>query len=202
MVRTRNLTCGQVIPHKDFVELSEKKEAYIRVLIPLETCFSAYHSDEGIGIFRMQKGDIWVLDASLNHAAYNFTNDSRIILCLDFQYQERHQSDFNIIFSQENRINIMNNVEPMIFNRAPLTESDLDELVMDIGESITTLDDIKPAILKISSIHVHHDIPITKIYDTLIKSVKSKSDNIQLICQKLKKYYIIDRQLGQRFTLL
>ncbi|CAG8998776.1 MAG: hypothetical protein CENE_00736 [Candidatus Celerinatantimonas neptuna] len=56
---------------------------------------------------------------------------------------------------------------------------------MDIGEQISNPKNIKPAILKILSIHVHHDIPITKIYDILIKSVKNKSNNIQLIYQKL-----------------
>lgn len=37
MVRTRNLLDGQVLPHRDFIELDSKKEKYIRILIPLET---------------------------------------------------------------------------------------------------------------------------------------------------------------------
>ncbi|RSD25948.1 aspartyl/asparaginyl beta-hydroxylase domain-containing protein, partial [Vibrio pectenicida] len=83
MVRTRNLVNGQVVPHKDFIELDDNKGKYIRILIPLETSLTSYHSDEHYGVFRMRKGDIWQLDASVVHAAYNFGNGNRVILCLD-----------------------------------------------------------------------------------------------------------------------
>lgn len=44
MVRTRNLINGQVIPHKDFIELGNNKEKYIRIFIPLETNLTSYHN--------------------------------------------------------------------------------------------------------------------------------------------------------------
>ena len=35
MARVRNLVKGLVIPHTDFLELSEEKDRYVRILIPL-----------------------------------------------------------------------------------------------------------------------------------------------------------------------
>ena len=53
-----------LIPHKDFIEFGQQKEKYLRVLIPLEAPMTSYHSDEDYGMFRMRKGEIWMLDAN------------------------------------------------------------------------------------------------------------------------------------------
>ncbi|WED43514.1 aspartyl/asparaginyl beta-hydroxylase domain-containing protein [Legionella cardiaca] len=87
MVRARNLINGFVIPHKDFVELKQRKTHYLRVFIPLENNSDSYHSDEK-SVFQMQKGEVWRLDASIVHAAANFGTDSRVHICLDFQFPE------------------------------------------------------------------------------------------------------------------
>ena len=197
MVRTRNLVNGQVLPHKDFIELDDDEEKYIRVLIPLETSLTSYHSDEYYGVFRMLKGDIWMLDASVIHAAYNFSEDSRVILCLDFQYHNFCDIDENIIFKKHSIRN--KNIEPMIFNRAKLREQDIEDFISYISKSINTVSDVKKAVIKISSAHVHHEIPIGKIYDILIEAAKKKGKEIEQLCKKMKRYYILDRSLGERF---
>ncbi|NOH70857.1 hypothetical protein F0225_05805 [Vibrio pectenicida] len=198
MVRTRNLVNGQVVPHKDFIQLDDNKDKYIRVLIPLETSLTSYHSDEHYGVFRMRKGDIWQLDASVVHAAYNFGNGNRVILCLDFQYDNVKDLSPEIIFKDKSIWN--NDVQPLIFDRASLKDQDIEDFILSVSQSIHSIEDIKQAVLNISSAHVHHDIPINKTYDLLIDSVKNNNDEIYNLCCNMKKYYTVDRNLGERFT--
>lgn len=87
MVRARNLIDGMVVPHKDFVELSSDKN-YFRVFVPLERNDDSFHSDEK-GVFNMKPGEVWFLDASMVHAAINFSSRSRMFLCLDFVFENR-----------------------------------------------------------------------------------------------------------------
>ncbi|MGR5334400.1 aspartyl/asparaginyl beta-hydroxylase domain-containing protein [Vibrio gigantis] len=198
MVRTRNLINGQVIPHKDFIELGDNKGKYIRVLIPLETSLTSYHSDEDYGVFRMLKGDIWMLDASVVHAAYNFGDGNRVILCLDFQYDGVDNVEPSLIFKDKSIHD--ETIEAMVFKRAPLREQDVSDFIFDISKSIYNLEDLKSAILKVSSAHVHHDIPIKETYDILIEATKSKGGDIYNTCHEMKEYYTVNRKLGERFT--
>lgn len=146
----------------------------------------------------MLKGDIWFLDASVIHAAYNFSNDSRVILCLDFQYHNSDNVHPNVVL-KENFIH-KENIEPMIFNRAKLRKQDIDDFISHISNSIDTIEDIKKAVIKISSTHVHHEIPIGKIYDILIEAAGIKGKEIYELCEEMKQYYIIKRSLGERFV--
>lgn len=198
MVRTRNLVNGQVIPHKDFIELDENKGKYTRILIPLETSLTSYHSDEDYGVFRMCKGDIWMLDASVVHAAYNFGSDSRVILCLDFQYDNIKNVEVDQVFKDRSICN--SNTKPMLFNRASLRKEDINDFIINIADSINNFGDIKKALLKISSAHVYHNIPIKDIYDILIQAVKHRKSELYETCIKMKNYYTVHRDLGERFT--
>ncbi|CAK1727718.1 Proline hydroxylase [Vibrio crassostreae] len=200
MVRTRNLINGQVIPHKDFVEFGQQKEKYLRVLIPLESPMTSYHSDEDYGVFRMRKGEIWMLDASVVHAAYNFGQDNRVILCLDFQFEGVDKLYPEMIFTD---LSTGDNLQhPMVFKRQALTKKDRQDFVNELARSIHNLEDIKNAVFKLSFAHIHHDIPIQEIYDILIELTQNKGQHIQSYCREMKQYYIGKRGLGQRFTLV
>jgi hypothetical protein len=84
-LRIKNLIDGLVIPHKGFLALRPDKNYYIQIAISLENNREFYHSDE-YGVFQMPQGEIWLLDTNIVHAAVNFSNNSRIFLCLDFQF--------------------------------------------------------------------------------------------------------------------
>lgn len=147
----------------------------------------------------MLKGDIWMLDASVVHAAYNFSQDSRVILCLDFQY-DRKNVDPSLIFKDKSIHN--GNLSPMIFSRVSLRKEDLDDFVYSISHSINSFEDIKSALLKISNAHIHHDISIHATYDLLLEVTKNKGKEMYKFCTRIKRYYTISRRFGERFKEL
>ena len=67
--------------------------------------------------------------------------------------------------------------------------------------SIEKVEDIKPAILKISGAHVHNDITICDVYDILLRATEKRKD-LYDFCKKIKIYYTVNRGFGERFPAL
>src|SRR5262245_46211899 len=86
MVRARDIVDASMMPHKDFLELESSPEKKFRVLVVLEDNCDTFNSDEE-KVFRMRKGEVWFLDAAGVHCAANFSDDSRVSLCLDFSFE-------------------------------------------------------------------------------------------------------------------
>lgn len=193
MVRARNLINGFVIPHKDFVEFNQSKTYYLRVFIPLENNTDSYHSDEK-SVFQMQKGEVWRLDASIVHAAANFGSDSRVHLCLDFQFPEKqpHES----IFLNPGIAEAV--VPPTVPTRKILhtLEDTLQQLTGRINKT-----NILETIVDLTKLHFHYDVSILDCYDWLIKIARqSGCEEILEKSRSLKKYMIESRELGERFA--
>ena len=194
MVRTRNLIDGLIVPHKDFVELNKPKNFYLRIFIPLEDNANSYHSDES-GVFRMRKGEIWILDASIVHAAANFSNESRIFLCLDFQFDEKtHPSS---IFLDQRAYN--EKIKPAMAKREPVRD-----INKHLGRFYATINEknFKEITVDLAKLHFQYEVSVSDCYNWLA-DIAQHNGKKELVDKALalKEYMIENRRLGQRFPL-
>lgn len=200
MARVRNLINGQVIPHVDFLELSEKKDGYVRILIPLETCLDSYHTEEKFGVFRMRKGDIWILESTLPHGAHNLGGDNRRILSLDFQYTDEDRPHYSRIF--KNRAVHDETVRPALVARTVLEDEDLDDYLDLLAANFNSKNDAEQVLFKLSELQLRFESPVSDIYKNLV-AVARKTDSRELIehCESMQRFYIGSRVLNERFPL-
>lgn len=200
MARVRNLIDGLVIPHVDFLELSENKSAYIRILIPLGTCLDSYHTEENFGIFRMRKGDIWILESQLPHSAYNLGSDNRRILSIDFQYKNEIEPDYTRIF--KNKYTHFEKHNPAMVLRSKIEQEDLEDYLKMLSTQFNDKFDAEEILVKLAKLQIRYESPVSDIYKNLIR-VAELTANPELISHSIsmKKFYIGDRIMNERFIL-
>ncbi|GIZ50936.1 aspartyl/asparaginyl beta-hydroxylase domain-containing protein [Noviherbaspirillum aridicola] len=200
MARVRNLIKGQVIPHVDFLELSEKKDGYIRILIPLETCLDSYHTEEHFGVFRMRKGDIWILESTLPHGAHNLGHDNRRILSLDFQYTDEDVPHYSRIFRDKAAHDESH--RPAMVARAKLEEEDLEDFLAMLATDFTDPFQAEAILVRLSELQLRFDSPVSDIYRNIVRVAKmtGRADLIEH-CENMSRFYIGSRKLNERFML-
>ncbi|MBB5411219.1 hypothetical protein HDG34_005179 [Paraburkholderia sp. HC6.4b] len=200
MARVRNLVKGLVIPHTDFLELSEEKDRYVRILIPLETSLDSYHTEENFGVFRMRKGDIWILESTVPHAALNLTTDNRRILSLDFQYADIPNPHYSLIFKDRSIHD--ETVAPALVARTKLEPEDLHDYLELLSERFKDKDDAEQILVNLSEIQLRFDSPVSDIYHNLtaVARLTQRHDLIEH-CEKMRKFYIGSRVMNERFPL-
>lgn len=197
MVRARNLISGLVVPHRDFVEL-DPDVAYFRVFIPIEMNVDAYHSDES-GVFQMRPGEVWFLDAAVNHAAVNFSDKSRMFICLDFAFEGAFEE--NEIFDPSARVEGSSRDIHVV--RAELPEEDLSEIIRAIATGLDA-STLKHHILEAAKVHFRFNVPVASCYDWLIKAALASPDAGADIAERLramKRYLIVARGMNERFAI-
>lgn len=195
MVRARSLVDGLVIPHRDFVEL-DSSITYFRVFVPLEDNSDSFHSDEA-GVFQMKAGEVWFLDAGINHAAVNFGGKSRMFLCLDFMFEGPFEE--SEIFSEKARLNEPREIFHIV--RRPLIERERDNIITATAQMLTR-HTFKDLIFALSKYHFTYDIPVNSCYDWMINAAELTRD--QKIIDKarsLRRYLIEQRDMGERYTI-
>lgn len=194
MVRTRNLIDAMVIPHRDFVELNKHQEQYLRVFISLEDNEMAFHSDEQ-AVFRMRKGEVWFLDAAIVHAAANFSNKSRMMLCLDYAFPGNFSPAD--IFADKSKYNP--GIQPFLVSREAPELGFEEELIESLAKMITTYN-FKDIVFLLSKVHFYKQVPIEACFDWLIEIGKKCQDPTILDrAEQMRTYLIVDRGLGERF---
>lgn len=193
MVRSRNLMNGMVIPHRDFVELEKPNECYLRIFIPLESNTQSFHSDE-YQVFTMQQGEVWILNAALVHAAANFSCQSRIFLCLDFQFDK--PTSPKTIFKN---ISVYNpNLKPMLVDRKETMDL---ELYFAALAKVINKDNFRDIVIDLSRLHFFYEFDIKETYNKLISILDENQDQALVYkARHLKKYMTESRKLGERFT--
>jgi Aspartyl/Asparaginyl beta-hydroxylase len=200
MARIRNLVDGLVIPHVDFLELSENKSAYVRILVPLETCLDSYHTEENFGIFRMRKGDIWILESQVPHSAYNLSSDNRRILSIDFQYKGEVNPDYRRIFKDKSIHN--ESFEPAMVQRVKLEKEDLDDYLHMLSRQFKNKFDAERILVKLSNLQIRYDSSVSDIYENLIQVAKlTKNEELITYATNMKRFYIGKRVMDERFIL-
>lgn len=200
MARVRNLIDGLVIPHTDFLELSENKEQYVRILIPLETSIDSYHSEENFGVFRMRKGDIWILESTVPHSAINLTSDSRRILSLDFRYAGVPNPHYSMIFKDRSIHD--ETVTPALVSRTELPREDLEDYLQLLSTRFNDTEDAEQILVKLSQIQLRFKSPVSDIYKNLTAVAKlTRRPDLVEHCEKMGKFYIGSRAMNERFPL-
>ncbi|RDH42986.1 aspartyl/asparaginyl beta-hydroxylase domain-containing protein [Zooshikella ganghwensis] len=195
MVRARNLIDGMVIQHRDFVEL-DSNVSYFRVFIPLEKNEDAYHSDS-TGVFQMKPGEVWYLDAGIDHAAINFSSQSRMFLCLDFVFND----EFNDVDIFKNASSVVFNVKPTYKQRQALPES-VRETIVESMSLILSKETFKDILFAISKYHFIYDIEVAECYEWFIDAcVKGGHQDLELKARDLQRYLIEKRELNERFSI-
>ncbi|CAB3752480.1 aspartyl/asparaginyl beta-hydroxylase domain-containing protein [Paraburkholderia humisilvae] len=189
MARVRNLVNGLVIPHTDFLELSEEKDRYVRILIPLETCIDSYHTEEHFGVFRMRKGDVWILESTLPHGALNLTSDNRRILSLDFQYADVANPHYSMIFKDHSIRDEA--IEPALVARTRLEPEDLQDYLALLSTSFNDKDDAEHILVKLSKVHLRFESPVSDIYKNLTTVARmTRRQELVEHCERMQRFYI------------
>lgn len=195
MVRIRTLIDGMVIPHKDFVEMEERSRC-LRVFIPLEDNALSFQSDEE-NVFQMRKGEAWFLDAAIVHAAVNFSNKSRIALCLDYVCPEKIHH-YEEIFSTLKSRSLP--PRPTYVSRPNLKAGFEEGLITQLSQIITRYN-FKDLVFLLTKIHFYKNVSITVCYDWLLDITKRQND-VDLVnkAESLREYLIKQRGFGERFA--
>lgn len=200
MARVRNLINGLVVPHTDFLELSEEKDRYVRILIPLETCLDSYHTEEKFGVFRMRKGDIWILESTVPHSALNLASDNRRILSLDFQYADIPDPHYSLIFKDPSIHD--ETVAPALVARTRLEQEDLEDYLLLLSERFHDKEDAEKIMVNLSEIQLRFESPVSDIYKNLNAVAKlTKREDLIEHCEKMQQFYIGRRVMNERFPL-
>jgi hypothetical protein len=200
MARVRNLVNGLVIPHTDFLELSEDKDRYVRILIPLETCIDSYHTEERFGVFRMRKGDIWILESTLPHSALNLTSDNRRILSLDFQYADIPNPHYSSIFSDPSICD--ETIAPALVSRTRLEPEDLQDYLELLSTRFNDKDDAEQILVELSKVHLRFDPAVSDIYKNLTTVARlTRRQELVEHCERMRTFYIGSRVMNERFPL-
>jgi hypothetical protein len=195
MLRARNLIRGMVVPHRDFVELDPKIK-YFRVFLPIEDNRAAYHSDTS-GVFQMRPGELWYLDASIDHAAANFSTESRQFLCFDFAFSGPFD-DLDILTPGAP---LSRGHEPLYIDRIPLEKSEKDEIISGL-RNLLSRHTFKDLLFAVAKIHFYRDINVSECYDWLISASEHVVDKaIKERALGLRRYLIETRALNERFDL-
>lgn len=195
MVRARNLIEGMVIPHRDFVEF-DSNVTYFRVFVPIEYNADSFHSDEH-AVFQMRPGEVWFLDAAINHAAINFSNKSRMFICLDFVFDKAFK-DTDIFHPAAN---ISKGSRHIHIDRPDMPKEKSNEIIAAIGETISK-ENFKNYLFEYSKYHFKHNISVTACYDWLIQgATAAKNQAVVEKSKALKKYLTEHREIGERFTI-
>ncbi|WP_413205319.1 aspartyl/asparaginyl beta-hydroxylase domain-containing protein [Rhodospirillum sp. A1_3_36] len=195
MVRARNLIAGMVVPHRDFVELDPKRQ-YFRIFVSLEQNGDAFHSDPS-GVFQMRAGELWYLDAGVDHAAVNFSSKSRQFLCFDFVFDGPFD-DLDILkpeapFTPE--------VDPLYIERGSMSPSEKDDVVAALS-SLLSRQTFKDLLFATSKYHFNRDVGICECYDWLIAAAERIADTaIKDKAVQLRRYLTEHRSLNERFDV-
>lgn len=195
MVRTRNLIDAVVIPHRDFVELDRDAEQYFRVLMFLEENPTAFHSNDDT-VINMQPGEVWFLDASTVHAAANFSDESRQMLCVDFAFDGPYEESDIFRDKQHYRPT----TEAQIVERPALPAERL-EAIRGLGK-VVDRSNFKEFLFFLSKVHFRYDVPAEATYQWLTEIAEDSGDSLLVRkAAELRDYAIGARALSERFTL-
>lgn len=196
MVRARNLVDGMVIPHRDFVEL-DKSIHYFRVFVPLENNKQSFHSDEN-GVFQMRPGEVWFLDAAINHAAINFASQSRMFLCLDFIFEDDFRD--TQIFRAHAKVDTSPSRDVYV-QRKPMDES-LRTTIVDAISKVISPSTFKDLLFLVSKYHFNYQLPVAACYDWLVEAADLAGDSVVLEkAMAIKRYLIEQRAMGERLLI-
>lgn len=112
----------------------------------------------------MQKGEIWQLDASIVHAATNFHTDTRVQICLDFQFSEAVPPDESIYLDPNTAKDLAKLTIPVRQNFDNL-DMKLDELAKSINNN-----NRYEALVDLSRLHLKGSfffLPLRDVYQVI-----------------------------------
>jgi hypothetical protein len=168
----------------------------LRVFIPLENNPQAFHSDES-GVFQMEKGEIWSLDAGINHAAVNFSNKSRMFLCLDYMFPQP-QTIAEVVIDREN----LQQARADFIIDLPKIPTEDKEIMVSCAATLISKYTFKDILFLFSKLHFIYDIPVQACYDWLIEAADlARNDECLQKAIKIREYLTRSRGMGERLLI-
>ncbi|MGW6704153.1 aspartyl/asparaginyl beta-hydroxylase domain-containing protein [Streptomyces sp. NPDC054956] len=195
MARLRNVVDWSIIPHRDFLELADPSDNYYRVLITLQDNPYCVNSEEDM-VFRMEKGQVWFLDAANMHSAVNPSTLSRWTLCLDF----KTGSDFSPedIFADGSLYDPT--IEPTLLERQPIS-SRLDPGLVRHFASLITPHNLKDIAFALGKVHFTKDITVGQSWDWMIDIAKASGhDEVIDRVEGAVEFFTGARKMNERFS--
>ena len=195
MVRARNLIDGAVLPHRDYVEL-DRKYRYFRLFLALEENRDSFHSDDS-GVFQMRPGEVWFLDAGADHAAVNFSVNSRMFLCLDYVFDR--DFDEREIFSPSCEFN--QDVTPFFIDRTKVPEEEKQSIIQSTAKLLSK-HSYKDLLFALAKLHFTRDMAVAECYEWMMQACKLAGN--QELADKtasIKRYIVEHRELNERMTI-
>lgn len=179
---------GLLIPHVDFVEFQRPAT---RLQIPLRTTPAALHSEEET-VMHLRAGEVWLLDATVPHAAYSPPGPPRIALCLDFDIP---RGDIVSCLRQS--------AEPVqapeIMDRPCMTPDQIASLV-GLG-AILDQTTVREVIRLIGMVHLRRQVHAAACFDWLVSAAeRSANEQLVLRARAYRKYCLHERAYRERFV--
>jgi len=188
--RLAKVRSSVIIPHRDLLELGDlpddTRNAH-RVHIPLvtnENCFF----NEGNTVYRMRKGEIWFLDASVIHSVAVLSTEDRIHLMLDFVNAPAAKP----LITVEGRGTEAGIPADRTVERPALPDADRASLLR-LGDVITmeTVDEVFSIVIKK---HYQYDGGDDFVWSTMIDIARASANPAVLRhIQDLHRYFTVER---------
>ncbi|WP_422769203.1 aspartyl/asparaginyl beta-hydroxylase domain-containing protein [Plantactinospora sp. WMMC1484] len=189
-VRLAKVQNSVIIPHRDLLELGDlpddTRNAH-RMHIPLVTNEDCFFS-EGNTVYRMRKGEIWFLDASVIHSVAVLSAEERIHLMLDF-VDAPSEKPLITIPGRGVEAGIP---EDRTVKRPPLTDADRAALLRlaDVA-TMETVDDIFSIVIKK---YYRYDGGDDFVWNTMLDIARAAKDPAVLPhIKELHRYFTIER---------
>ena len=176
------------IPHRDYLELenASAKRPTLRLHVPLMTGDQCYFSEDNT-VYRMQAGEVWVLDVTRIHSSAVIAEVQRVHLLLDFgQSMDASQV---VKFPIHSRPGIP---EASICTREPLSIGEREDLLALVP--LIDTDNLRDALGIVIKKHYRKDGGENFVWNTLHEIAKrSQHEAVSGRIRALYRYYTMER---------
>lgn len=145
----------------------------------------------------MRSGEVWFLNAGINHAAINFGGKSRMFLCLDYIFSKPF--DYTDIFLPSAMLEAPR--KNYFINRKTMS-SEMRKEIITAASKIIDRRTFKDLLFALSKYHFIYDVPVADCYDWLILAAELAGDKEVINkATRLRTYLIDHRDMGERYVI-
>jgi len=193
LLRAHILEDGVLIPHRDFIELNEDNNRWVRIHLPLQTNEKCLHSEEE-SVFHMRQGELWILNAAMTHSACNLSGIPRITLCLDFDLAG---AQVDSLFRD---LAVPQQVDPLIIERDELDAPFLDALY-GLGDILNDTN-YREILNVLARVHFYKDVNVNAFFSWMVDiAARAGNQQLQRKFSDFAEFLRFNRALGQRFAI-
>lgn len=179
---------GVLVPHRDFIELSER---FSRIQFPILTHPTCLHMEED-EVFHMRTGELWEIDATTVHGACSLTKHTRVSICVDAPLHPDGPP------WRDGALEPTTDIERPI--RPPIDAAFLDGV---LGLSaILERNNVRDIVAMLARIPYYREAHASRVFDWL-EEITRRSGNAELVERAIayRRFCIEQRTFGEVFQL-